>query len=122
MEIKDSGKRREFPSGAVRDIGIGKGRYDLLPWVAIDELARHCELGSLKYGENNIEKGIPIHCLIDSGIRHLSCYLRGQHDEAHLRAALWNIAYAIQEEIIFPELQDIPARSDLGIKPVEEEF
>ena len=29
--IKDSGERREFQSGAVRDIQEGKGRCDLLP-------------------------------------------------------------------------------------------
>ena len=31
MEIKDSGERREFDTGAVRDIQEGKGRMDLLP-------------------------------------------------------------------------------------------
>ncbi len=31
MEIKDSGARREFETGAVRDIADGKGRCDLLP-------------------------------------------------------------------------------------------
>lgn len=30
-ELKDSGSRREFESGAVRDIQEGKGRCDLLP-------------------------------------------------------------------------------------------
>lgn len=30
-EIKDSGNRREFSSGAVRDVADGKGRCDLLP-------------------------------------------------------------------------------------------
>ena len=29
--IKDSGQRREFETGAVRDISEGKGRFDLLP-------------------------------------------------------------------------------------------
>lgn len=31
MEILDSGERREFETGAVRDIQEGKGRCDLLP-------------------------------------------------------------------------------------------
>ena len=31
MEIKDSGTRREFNTGAVRDIQEGKGRCDLMP-------------------------------------------------------------------------------------------
>ena len=36
--IKDSGDRREFTSGAVRDMAEGKGRCDLLP---LDVLAEH---------------------------------------------------------------------------------
>jgi len=110
--IKDSGQRREFETGAVRDIQEGKGRYDLLPWEAIHELALHCEQGALKYGERNCEKGIPVHSLVDSAIRHLSCYLRGMKDEPHLRAAMWNIAFAIYMEQKHPEMQDIPARRE----------
>ncbi|NMA64741.1 MAG: hypothetical protein GX957_00670 [Clostridiaceae bacterium] len=108
--IKDSGDRTKFETGAMRDMHTGKGRYDLLPWDAIHELALHCEEGALKYGERNCEKGIPIHSLIDSAIRHLSCYLRGMDDEPHLRAALWNIAFAIWTEKNKPEMQDILAR------------
>lgn len=37
MEIKDSGTRREFDTGAVRDIQEGKGRCDLLPLDVIAE-------------------------------------------------------------------------------------
>ena len=108
--IKDSGSRRRFETGAVRDMAEGKGRYDLLPWEAIHELALHCEEGALKYGERNCEKGIPIHSLIDSALRHLSKYMQGMKDEPHLRAAMWNIAFAIYMEQRHPELQDIPSR------------
>lgn len=31
MTIKDSGKRRTFSSGAVRDTATGRGRFDLVP-------------------------------------------------------------------------------------------
>ena len=31
-ELKDSGNRREFKTGAVRDMHEGKGRMDLVPW------------------------------------------------------------------------------------------
>ena len=110
--IADSGNRTEFATGAVRDMHEGKGRYDLLPWDAIHELAIHCEQGAKKYGERNCEKGIPVHSLIDSAIRHLSCYLRGMKDEPHLRAALWNIAFAIWMEKNRPEMQDIPNRME----------
>lgn len=110
MQIKDSGARRQFETGALRDIEHGKGRYDLLPWEAIHQLAQHCEEGALKYGERNCEKGIPLSSLLDSAIRHLSRYMMGWDDEPHLRAALWNIAYAIYHEEVNPEMQNIPNR------------
>lgn len=104
---------RSFDTGAVRGKkDVEKGRYDLLPWDAIHELAIHCAEGAEVYGERNCEKGIPIHSLIDSAVRHLSCYLRGMKDEPHLRAAMWNIAFAIWMEKNRPDMQDIPARRE----------
>ena len=38
MEIKDSGTRRQFDSGAVRDIAEGKGRCDLLPLEVVSHI------------------------------------------------------------------------------------
>ena len=38
MLIKDSGKRREFHTGAVRDIQEGKGRCDLMPLGVVAQL------------------------------------------------------------------------------------
>jgi len=106
--LKDSGKRREFETGAVRDIQEGKGRMDLLPWAAVMEVSKHCEAGALKYGEHNVDKGIPTHSFVDSAFRHLAKYVDGQDDEPHLVAAAWNLLYAIQMEIKHPELCDIP--------------
>ena len=37
MEIKDSGRRTEFETGAVRDIQEGKGRCDLMPFDVMAE-------------------------------------------------------------------------------------
>ena len=109
--IKDSGDRTQFETGAVRDMHGGKGRMDLLPWAAIMEVSKHCEEGALKYGEHNVDKGIPIHSLIDSAMRHLAKYLEGWDDEPHLRAAAWNVLWALWMEQKHPELQDIPART-----------
>lgn len=39
--IKDSGNRREFDSGAVRDIQEGKGRCDLLPLDVVAKLTKN---------------------------------------------------------------------------------
>lgn len=106
--IKDSGERTEFGSGAVRDMHEGKGRMDLLPWAAIIEVSKHCEEGAKKYGEHNVDKGIPTHSLCDSAGRHLGKYLDGQTDENHLVAAAWNLLWAVQMVVKCPEYVDTP--------------
>lgn len=106
--IKDSGDRTKFETGAVRDMHTGKGRMDLLPVTAIIELSKHCEAGALKYGERNVDKGIPQHSLIDSGLRHLFKYLRGDKDENHLVAAAWNIMWALEQDMYKSNLNDLP--------------
>ena len=108
--IKDSGHRTSFPTGAVRDMHAGKGRMDLLPWAAIMEVSIHCERGAAKYGERNIDKGVPMHSLLDSALRHLAKYMEGAKDEPHLVAAVWNLLWAVQFEKVKPEMQDIPGR------------
>ena len=110
MKIKDSGERTEFATGAVRDMHTGKGRMDLLPWDAIMDVSRHAENGSLKYGEHNVDLGIPTHSLCDSAARHLAKYLAGWVDEPHLLAAAWNLLWAIQMEHTHPEMVDTPWR------------
>lgn len=154
--ILDSGNRREFESGAVRDIQEGKGRCDLLPldivasylmeskgnlvdkvlyhiylfqttnelghlaeavnqfkedhfndvYTMLLEVSKHFEEGCKKYGENNWQKGIPVHCYIDSAVRHYLKYLRGDTDEEHSRAFVWNILCCIWTCKHKPELND----------------
>lgn len=106
--IKDSGNRREFETGAVRDMQEGKGRMDLLPWAAILEVSKHCEAGAKKYGEHNVDKGIPTNSLCDSAARHLAKYLDGQKDENHLLAAAWNLLWCIEMTIKKPEMVNTP--------------
>lgn len=164
-EIKDSGNRREFSTGAVRDMAEGKGRCDLLPldviadlfleskcekyervyiilnhlksaleywkgealsWdsnrmdcvvdflydalkeflkqsdfadipTMVLELSVHFEQGANKYTEDNWKRGIPVNCYIDSAIRHYLKWLRGDTDERHDRAFVWNIVCCIWE-------------------------
>jgi hypothetical protein len=104
--IKDSGDRTEFETGAKRDMHAGKGRMDLLPWYGIMEVSKHCEEGALKYGEHNVDKGIPLHSLLDSASRHLAKYMVGMEDEDHLRAACWNLLWALNQRVTHPELDD----------------
>lgn len=55
----------------------------------------HYEEGALKYGEYNWQKGIPVQSYIDSAIRHYLKHLRGDKDENHKRAFVWNILCCI---------------------------
>lgn len=113
-KIKDSGKRSEFSTGAVRDIQEGKGRFDLVPWDTVWALAKHYEKGCQKYGDRNWEKGIPTSRYFDSAMRHMVKFYLGMDDENHLIAALWNITclyetkLRIQKGLLPPELDDLP--------------
>ena len=104
--IKDSGDRTKFETGAVRDMHAGKGRMDLLPWHAIMEVSKHCENGAVKYGEHNVDKGIPVHSLLDSGMRHSAKFITRQEDEPHLVAACWNLLWALEMMLTKPEMDD----------------
>lgn len=151
--IKDSGERRIFETGAVRDCAEGKGRCDLLPldviaeWMddnvlrnvsafvqthnkmylghALDEIAErhfsckadlvlemaiHMEEGLKKYPERNWENGISIHSFVDSGVRHYLKVLRGDDDENHLRACVWNLMCCIWTMGHKPEMDDLPKK------------
>ena len=59
------------------------------------EVAKHFEEGAKKYGENNWQKGIPTWCYIDSAVRHYLKWLRGDKDEPHDRAFVWNLLCCI---------------------------
>ena len=144
--ILDSGERRSFDTGAVRDIQEGKGRPCFMPLevaavmlgprIGIDEILSplasfaknpdtrhlyaelynfaeiaynkqletmlldvsiHYEEGAKKYGPDNWRKGIPTSCYLDSAIRHYLKYRRGDQDEPHDRAVVWNIMCCIWE-------------------------
>lgn len=66
-------------------------------YTMILEVAKHFEEGAKKYGENNWQKGIPVHCYIDSAVRHYLKWLRGDKDEPHDRAFVWNLMCCIWE-------------------------
>ena len=70
--------------------------YDYTP-TAFLEVAKHFEEGAKKYGEGNWERGIPPKFYIDSAVRHFLKWVRGDNDEPHDRAFIWNLMCCIWE-------------------------
>lgn len=135
--LKDSGTRSQFATGAQRDGQTGKGRMDLLPpdtmifldayteerlvtWGinGIFEVSKLFEKGALKYAARNWEKGIPLSRYFDSGLRHAHKAIRGDQDEDHATAAAWNAICGIttynraQSGFLPIELIDLPTPYD----------
>lgn len=92
----DDGEGRTFSSGSVRDSRKGKGRMDLLPPLALIEVAKLYEHGAANYGDRNWEKGQPLDSYTDSGLRHMLRWMAGDCDEDHLVSAAWNLLSAIE--------------------------
>lgn len=68
----------------------------------------HMQEGCNKYGDRNWEKGIPLQRYVDSAVRHYLKYRRGDTDERHDRAFIWNClcgAWTVKHK---PELNDYP--------------
>ena len=74
----------------------GKAYRSSLPTMLL-EVGKHFEEGAKKYGENNWQKGIEPKYYIDSAIRHYLKWIRGDKDEPHDRAFVWNIMCCIWE-------------------------
>ncbi len=89
-EVKDSGKRQKFETGARRDTQDNKPRYDLFPLSPLFRLAMHYTNGAVKYGEHNWTKGMPMSRFYASMFRHMISWAEGDRSEDHLAAVAWN--------------------------------
>jgi hypothetical protein len=98
MEITDAGANRESNSG--------RGRFDLLPYEAMEALAIWYEQGCEKYGDRNWENGLSVKDCINRMIRHAVKAGNGWTDEDHLAAVMWNAAAAITMMKRRPDLND----------------
>jgi hypothetical protein len=99
-ELKDSGERQQFQTGAVRDTATGKPLMELLPPWSLFAWGWIMEAGARKYAARNWEKGMPISRYLSSAQRHIQMYLAGFRDEPHLWQALWNIGGAVHTQIL----------------------
>lgn len=67
------------------------------PYTMLLDVAIHYEEGAKKYGPDNWRKSIPTWCYIDSAVRHYIKWRRGDNDEPHNRAIIWNLLCCIWE-------------------------
>lgn len=95
FEVKDSGERSHFASGMQRDTDLTKILYDLVfDGPMFERLARHLTLGAKKYTPRNWMKACTkeeMERFRESAVRHFVQWLRGDQDEDHAAAVMFNI-------------------------------
>ena len=95
FKVKDSGKRMEFESGMVRDVTDGKTRFDLVyDGPMFQRWAEHLTKGAEKYDARNwmLAQGEAEAARFrESAFRHFIQWYRGDTDEDHAAAVLFNI-------------------------------
>lgn len=79
-------------------------------------VSHHYKDALSKYPERNWEKGLPTHSFVDSGVRHLLKIARGDQDEPHNNAFVWNMLGILWNDEHHPELVDMPFVNEL-IRP-----
>ena len=89
---------------ALFTFGMAAYKNDL--YTMFLEVAKHFEEGAKKYGPDNWRKSIPVWCYIDSAVRHYLKWLRGDEDEPHDRAFVWNLMCCIWEVDYSPRAKD----------------
>lgn len=101
---KDSGKRKEFASGMMRDINDTKPMYTLIWQPIITRLAELMTRGAKKYGKHNWKLASgeeELERFKDSALRHMYQYLEGDESEDHCAAVMFNLMGAefVKEKI-----------------------
>lgn len=99
-------EKREFSTGAVRDVDNDKEDYiESFSWSVMRRFAFYMKGFERKYGRGNWKKGIPIEEYEKSLMRHMQKYLANKYDSAglepevdHLAAAMFNLQGMMLEE------------------------
>lgn len=93
--VRDSGVRKEFNSGMVRDTTTDKINYSLIfDGPLLERWAKHLTLGAAKYTDRNWMKANGQEELTrfrESAVRHFIQWYRGDVDEDHAAAIYFNV-------------------------------
>jgi hypothetical protein len=113
---KVDGDLATFKTGCKRSAqGV---RYDLLTPIGLRAVAEAAHEGSIKYGDHNIEKGLPVSVLLNHALAHIYCFLEGETTEIELSHAAWNLLFAIHSLHMWPHLNTDLRQA--GCKPPKE--
>lgn len=96
-KTKDSGKRQEYQSGMRRDTTEGKPDYTLIYEPMLTRWAELMTRGAEKYGRRNWELANSpeeLERFKASAYRHFVQWIRGDQDEDHGAAVMFNISAA----------------------------
>ena len=91
----------------------GKPRFDLIPAVPLETLAKIYTMGAEKYADRNWEKGIRYSRIYAAVMRHLNKYWSSENLDPesglpHLAHAAWGLLALLEFDATHPELDDRP--------------
>jgi len=102
-----SGYNYELSKGGVK-YDSGKPRFDLISALALEELAKVCTIGAIKYEARNWEKGMHWSRLFGAAMRHLWARWRRHHKDtetglSHLAHAMWCVLAMLHFDLMRTE-------------------
>ena len=91
--LNQKAAKEAYPVGLRFD--NGKARYDLLPYDALEVLAKVYTDGAVKYAPRNWEKGMDWSRMFGSLVRHAFAFWRGEDNDKesgspHMAHVAWN--------------------------------
>ena len=92
-----------LPDGAYR-ANQGKPQWELMPVLALEEVAKVFTYGAIKYDQDNWRKGFPWRNVFGSAMRHMMAWLRGEDLDPesgihHLACAATNMLFLLEYQI-----------------------
>lgn len=104
----EKGKRSK--TGALK-LDEGKPRFDLMPPGPLFEVARVYQIGANKYGERNMELGMPYGRISKAMFSHLLKWMNGETFDStdgqhHLASVAWGALTLMDYETRCPEFDD----------------
>lgn len=93
-KTKTSGKKKKYGGGYHRDDDENKLLFDLIPLEMLERLAGLYTRGAKLYGRDNWRLATGDEAMQrfrDSAWRHFVQYMKGDDDEDHASAIMWNI-------------------------------